>query len=53
VTCVGDMEGGASDVFTVHVYKTADETIHSTATIDPANTVVETNEDNNSDQGTG
>jgi uncharacterized repeat protein (TIGR01451 family) len=52
VTCVGDQDT-SDDTFTVHVYKTADETIHSTATIDPANTVVETNEDNNSDQGTG
>jgi subtilase family serine protease len=53
VTCTtANLGAGASDTFTVHVYTTAQgETIHSSAVIDPANTVVETNESNNTDQG--
>ncbi len=53
VTCTtASLGAGASDTFTVHVYTTAQgETIHSSAVIDPANTVVETNESNNTDQG--
>jgi uncharacterized repeat protein (TIGR01451 family) len=53
VTCTtASLGAGANDTFTVHLYTTAQgETIHSSAVIDPANVVVESNENNNTDQG--
>ncbi len=54
VTCVGNLTtGNESASFTVHYYKTADETINSTVTVDPDNTVVESHEDNNTSSATG
>lgn len=44
VRCVGDLVGASSATFTVHYFKTADETINSFAEIDPDNTIVETEE---------
>lgn len=62
VRCVGDFETGNQSVnVTVHYFKTADETINSSAEIDPeedtsdgiVGRIVESNEFNNTDESTG
>lgn len=53
VTCTtASLAAGAAPVIAVHAYKTAEGTVNGNAVIDPANTVVETNESNNTDSGT-
>ena len=53
VTCTGTkMASGAEASFKVHVYVTSDDTLNSTTVVDPGNTIVETNETNNTKQGT-
>jgi uncharacterized repeat protein (TIGR01451 family) len=49
--CVGTADSSAAD-FTVHYYRTSDNAVHSTAVVDPDNTIVETNENNNTGSGT-
>ncbi len=55
ITCTGTrMTNGETANFTAHVYVTAEgETIHSTTVVDPDNTIVESNENNNTAQGQG
>lgn len=52
VTCTGStLAGGATATFTIHVYTTAQgETVTATTRVDPANTIAEYNETNNTAQ---
>jgi subtilase family serine protease len=52
VVCTGSVGSGQTQTFTIHVYKTNDGTSNSNAVVDPNNTIVESNEANNTDHGT-
>lgn len=52
VTCLGSVLGsGVEQKFNVRVYTTSSGTLHSTSVADPYDTIVETDESNNSKQG--
>ena len=53
VRCVGSIAAGGTADFTVHDFKTADETINSYVIVDPNDTIVESDELNNRADATG
>ncbi len=53
VRCVGSLAAGGTADFTVHYFKTADETINSYVIVDPNDTIVESDELNNRADATG
>jgi uncharacterized repeat protein (TIGR01451 family) len=52
VTCLGKLDGTGSASFTAKVYVSEDGTLHSSAIVDPDDTIEETDELNNTKQST-